>query len=56
MQLLEAREVIPKAAKKMPAIPGSKTEIRRVPGIEEFPQDNKWVAIEKEWRERTGQL
>jgi hypothetical protein len=43
-------------AKRLPAIPGTKTEIRRVPSIEEFPQDNKWVANEKAWRERTGQV
>ena len=43
-------------AKKMPAVPGSKCEIRRVPGIEEFPQDNKWIALERAWRERTGQI
>ncbi|HEX5205285.1 YciI family protein [Paractinoplanes rhizophilus] len=43
-------------AKRMPAFPGAKTEIRRVPSIEEFPQDNKWVQNEKAWRERTGQL
>ncbi|WP_305789713.1 YciI family protein [Symbioplanes lichenis] len=43
-------------AKKMPAIPGSKSEIRRVPGIDEFPQDNEYVKSERAWRERTGQL
>ncbi len=43
-------------AKRMPAIPGSKAEIRRVPGIDEFPQDNKWIQLERAWRERTGQL
>jgi hypothetical protein len=43
-------------AKRIPAIPGTKCEIRRVPGIDEFPQDNEWVKIEREWRERTGQL
>jgi hypothetical protein len=43
-------------AKRIPAIAGSKCEIRRVPGIDEFPQDNEWVKIEREWRERTGQL
>ncbi|RAG83152.1 transcription initiation protein [Streptacidiphilus pinicola] len=43
-------------AKRMPAIPGSKAEIRRVPGIEEFPQDNEWIVKERAWRERTGQL
>ena len=43
-------------ARRMPAIPGSKCEIRRVPGIDEFPQDNEFVARERAWRERTGQL
>ncbi|MEV8327073.1 YciI family protein [Kitasatospora sp. NPDC056731] len=42
-------------AKRLPAITGSKVEIRRVPGIEEFPQDNEWIAKERAWRERTGQ-
>lgn len=43
-------------AKRMPAFPGAKTEIRRVPTIDEFPQDNEYVIKEKAWRERTGQL
>jgi hypothetical protein len=43
-------------AKRMPAFPGSKTEVRRVASIEEFPQDNPWVAKERAWREQTGQL
>lgn len=43
-------------ARKMPATPGSKAEIRRVPGIDEFPQDNEWIVRERAWRERTGQL
>jgi hypothetical protein len=43
-------------AKRIPAFPGSKTEIRRVPGIDEFPQDNEWVRTERAWREQTGQL
>ncbi|SNY50520.1 YciI family protein [Paractinoplanes atraurantiacus] len=43
-------------AKRMPAFPGAKTEIRRVPGIDEFPQDNEWVIKERVWREQTGQL
>ncbi|GAA2482257.1 YciI family protein [Winogradskya humida] len=38
-------------AKRIPAFPGSSVEIRRVPGIEEFPQDNEWVAKERAWRE-----
>ncbi|HTF12563.1 MAG TPA: YciI family protein [Asanoa sp.] len=43
-------------AKRLPAFPGAKCEIRRVPGIDEFPQDNEWVVKERAWRERTGQL
>jgi hypothetical protein len=43
-------------AKRIPATPGSKTEVRRVPTIDEFPQDNEWIIREKAWRERTGQI
>ena len=44
-------------AKRAPmAGPGLKTESRRVPTIDEFPQDNEWVQKERAWREATGQL
>jgi hypothetical protein len=43
-------------ARRLPAVPGSKCEIRRVPTIDEFPPDNEWVIKERAWRERTGQL
>lgn len=44
-------------AKRMPmGGPGFKTEIRRVPTIDEFPQDNEWIKRERAWRESTGQL
>ncbi|TCJ97331.1 YciI family protein [Nocardia alba] len=44
-------------AKRMPVVvPGTKTEIRRVPSIDEFPQDNVWVVKERAWREATGQV
>ncbi|MFD3701902.1 YciI family protein [Nocardia sp. NPDC058658] len=44
-------------AKRMPVVvPGTKTEIRRVPSIDEFPQENKWIVKERAWREATGQL
>jgi hypothetical protein len=44
-------------AKRMPMTgAGFKTEIRRVPSIEEFPQDNEWVQRERAWREANGQL
>ena len=34
----------------------TKTEIRRVPSIDEFPQDNEWIQKERAWRKQTGQL
>lgn len=44
-------------AKRAPlAGPGMKAEIRRVPTIDEFPQDNPWIQKERAWRESTGQL
>ena len=43
-------------ATRLPSMPGVKCEIRRVPTIDEFPQDNEWVIAERAWRERTGQL
>ncbi|CAG6391008.1 YciI family protein [Streptomyces cocklensis] len=43
-------------AKRVPGITGTKIEVRRVPTIDEFPQDNEWIVKERAWRERTGQL
>ena len=44
-------------AKRLPMTrPGIKTEIRRVPSIDEFPQDNPYVQRERAWREAHGQL
>jgi hypothetical protein len=43
-------------AKRAPLGPGTKTEIRRVPSLEEFSQDNEWIQKERAWRESTGQL
>ena len=44
-------------AKRAPTFgPGTKTEIRRVASIDEFPQDNEWIQKERAWREATGQL
>jgi hypothetical protein len=44
-------------AKRLPmTVPGVKIEIRRVPTIDEFPQDNPWIQRERAWRESTGQL
>jgi hypothetical protein len=43
-------------AKRVPLGAGTKIEIRRVPSLEEFPQDNEWVKKERAWRESAGQL
>lgn len=44
-------------AKRVPnAGAGTKVEIRRIPSIDEFPQDNEYVQRERAWREQTGQL
>ncbi len=42
-------------AKKAPLGPGRKLEIRRVPGIDEFPQDNEWVQKERAYLEGRGE-
>jgi hypothetical protein len=42
-------------AKQTPLMDGTKIEIRRVPSVDEFPQD-QWTQRERDWRERTGQL
>jgi hypothetical protein len=44
-------------AKRVPLTgPGFKTEIRRVPTIDEFPADNEWIKKERAWREVNNQL
>ncbi|BAS06983.1 conserved hypothetical protein [Arthrobacter sp. Hiyo4] len=43
-------------AKRAPMTAGTKTEIGRVTSIDEFPQDNEWIQMERAWREQTGQL
>jgi hypothetical protein len=43
-------------AKRVPLGAGTKIEIRRVPSLDEFPQDNEWVKKERAWRESAGQL
>lgn len=39
-------------AAKCPLGKGVKLELRRVPGIDEFPQDNEYIQKEKVWREQ----
>ncbi len=52
-----SREEAVEWAKRTPLSgPGFKTEIRRVPTIDEFPQDNEWIQKERAWREANGQL
>jgi len=51
-----SKEEVVEWAKRAPLAPGNKIEIRRVPSLEEFSQDNEWIQKEKAWREATGQL
>jgi hypothetical protein len=54
---VSSREEAVEWAKRAPLSgPGSKIEIRRVPSIDEFPQDNEWIQRERAWRESVGQL
>jgi hypothetical protein len=34
--------------------PGTKLEVRRVNGPEDFPQDDEWIIKEKQWRAELG--
>ncbi|GAA1987836.1 YciI family protein [Isoptericola halotolerans] len=34
--------------------PGTRLEVRRINGVEDFPQDNEWIQKEKEWRQELG--
>ncbi|MGM1017399.1 MAG: YciI family protein [Actinomycetota bacterium] len=42
-------------AKRCPLGPGSKLEVRRIPGIEDFPQDNEWVQKEKAYLDEVAE-
>ena len=41
-------------AKRAPLGPGSKLEVRRISGVENFPADNEWIQKEAGWREQLG--
>jgi hypothetical protein len=43
-------------AKRVPAVPGSKIEVRRVAGEDEIPQDNGKFVKEGALRESSGQI
>lgn len=47
---VSSREEAAEWAKRCPLGPGSKLEVRRVHGPEDFPQDNEWIRKEEEWR------
>lgn len=51
--ILEAasKEEAAEWAKRAPLGPGTKLEVRRVTGPEDFPQDNEWIEKEEGWRE-----
>jgi hypothetical protein len=36
-------------ARRAPLGPGTKIEIRRIQGPEDFPADNEWIKKEREW-------
>ncbi|WP_345752013.1 YciI family protein [Microbacterium rhizophilus] len=38
-------------AKRAPLSAGSKLEIRRITGVEDFPADNEWIQKEEQWRD-----
>ncbi len=38
-------------AKRCPLGPGSKLEVRRIQGADDFPADNEWIQKEEGWRE-----
>ncbi|NLU84656.1 YciI family protein [Rhodococcus sp. HNM0569] len=48
---VSSKEEAAEWAKRVPLGPGSKIEVRRVSGVEDFPQDNEWIQKEVGWRE-----
>ncbi len=46
-----SREEAAEWAKRAPLGPGSKLEVRRVHGAEDFPPDNEWIQKEEGWRD-----
>ena len=43
-------------AKRVPAVPGSKIEVRRVAGSDEVPQDNERIVKERAGRESNSRI
>ncbi|WP_207843619.1 YciI family protein [Williamsia soli] len=48
---VSSKEEAAQWASRCPLGPGSKLEVRRVAGAEDFPQDNEWIQKEEQWRE-----
>lgn len=48
---VSSREEAIEWAKRAPLGAGSKLEVRRVHGVDDFPADNEWVQKEEGWRE-----
>ncbi len=51
---VSSKEEAAEWAKRCPLGPGSKLEVRRVTGPEDFPADNEWIQKEEGWREELG--
>lgn len=47
---VSSKEEAAQWASRCPLGPGSKLEVRRVHGVEDFPQDNEWIQKEAQWR------
>jgi hypothetical protein len=48
---VSSKEEAAEWAKRCPLGPGSKLEVRRVQGPDDFPADNEWIQKEEGWRE-----
>jgi hypothetical protein len=48
---VSSKEEAAQWASRCPLGPGSKLEVRRVAGPEDFPADNEWIQKEEQWRE-----
>jgi hypothetical protein len=48
---VSSKEEAAQWASRCPLGPGSKLEVRRVAGAEDFPQDNEWIQKEEQWRQ-----
>ncbi|WP_353807338.1 YciI family protein [Agromyces sp. SYSU T00194] len=51
---VSSREEAAEWAMRCPLGTGSKLEVRRVTGPEDFPDDNEWIEKEAHWRQQLG--